>query len=63
MPVTPFTRPVQIKFWHSCQSFAQHFSRPVHKFIQQMLFGILKSGSVQLNNIGRSLQENISLKK
>lgn len=63
MSVTQFTRPVQIKFWRYCQSFAPHFSRPVHKFIQQMLFGILKSGTVQLNHIGRSLQENISLKK
>ena len=52
MPVTQLTPPVQIKFWHYCQSFAQHFSRTVHKFIQQMLFGILKSGGVQLNNGG-----------
>src|SRR5574341_448028 len=63
MPATPFTRPVQIKLWQFCQSFADHFSRPLHKFIQQMLFGILKSGSVQLNSIGRSLQEHLSLKK
>jgi len=58
-----FTQPLQIKLHQFSATFAQKFSRPVHKFIQQMLFGILKSGSVQLNSIGRSLQEKISLKK
>jgi len=63
MSFTEFTRPIQIKQWQFCESFADRFPRPVHKFIRQMLFGILKSGSVQLNSIGRSLQEHIALKK
>lgn len=58
-----FTQPVQIKLHQFGATFKHQFSRPVHKFIQQMVFGILKSGSVQLNNIGRALQEKISLKK
>ena len=63
MSFIKFTRPVQIKLWQFCHHFADDFSRPVNKFTQQMIFGILKSGSVQLNSIGRALQEKISLKK
>lgn len=63
MSFLEFTKPVQIKLHQFCSTFAPHFSRPVNKFIHQMVFGILKSGSVQLNSIGRSLQEKISLKK
>ncbi len=58
-----FTKPLQIKLHQFCANLAPRFSRPVNKFIQQMVFGILKSSSVQLNSIGRSLQEKISLKK
>jgi len=39
------------------------FSKPEHKFIHQSLFGLLKGGQVQINTIGRSLQEKISTKK
>lgn len=63
MSFTKFNQPIQIKLWQFCESFAEDFPRPVHKFIRQMLFGILKSGSVQLNSIGRSLQEHLALKK
>ena len=63
MPFTKFTQPVQIKFHQFCNSFSDNFSRPVSRFIQQMVFGILKGGNVQLNSIARSLQEDISLKK
>jgi len=58
-----FTKPLQIKLHQLYANLAPRFSRPVNKFIQQMVFGILKSSSVQLNSIGRSLQEKISLKK
>lgn len=58
-----FTQPLQIKLHQFCSAFAPKFSWPVHKFIHQMVSGILKSGSVQLNSIGRSLQEKIALKK
>ena len=63
MAFTKFTQPIQTKshqFFYTTQT---NFSRPVHKFIYQMNFGILKSGNVQLNAIGRSLQESIPLKK
>jgi hypothetical protein len=54
---------VQIKLWQYGEKSTAAFPRPVQKFIRQMLFGILKSGSVQLNSIGRSLQEPLALKK
>jgi len=40
-----------------------HFSRPLCKFLQQMLFGMQASGDIKLSNIGRALDEPISLKK
>lgn len=33
------------------------------KFLQQMLFGMQASGDIKLSNIGRALEESISLKK
>jgi len=63
MSFTRFTQPMQTKLHQFCHSFADHFSRPENKFIRQMVFGILKGGSVQINTIARSLQEKISLKK
>lgn len=63
MPFTELTRPVQIKLYQFHRTFADDFSRPVDKFIRQMVFGILKSGSVQLNRIARDLHERIPLKK
>ena len=38
-------------------------TRPKMKFLAQMLYGLLASQSVKLTNIGRALQEDISLKK
>jgi len=63
MSITKFTQAVQTKLWHYTNSFRTDFSKPEHKFIHQSLFGILKGGQVQINMIGRSLQEKISLKK
>lgn len=63
MSFLKFTQPIQTKLWQYCHEFGSDFTKPVHKFIRQMIFGILKSGSVQLNNIGKALQEKISLKK
>ena len=55
---------MQIKLWQFfTHSFETDFSKPEHKFIHQSLFGILKDGHVQINTIGRSLQEKISTKK
>jgi len=63
MSFTRFTQPIQTKLHQFCFSISDDFSRPMNKFIRQMVFGILKSGSVQLNAIARSLQEKIALKK
>jgi len=38
-------------------------SRPKFKFISQMIYGILASGSCLLSEIGRKLDEKTSLKK
>jgi len=40
-----------------------HFSRPIGKFLQQMVFGMQSSGDIKLSNIGRALDEAIPLKK
>lgn len=63
MSVTSFTQAVQTKLWQFTHSFACDYSKPEHKFIHQSLFGLLKGGQVQINTIGRSLQEKISFKK
>lgn len=63
MSVTRFTQAVQTKLWQFTHSFAADYSKPEHKFIHQSLFGLLKGGQVQINTIGRSLQEKISNKK
>lgn len=54
---------VQVKFNQFSQRYTAGINRPLQKFIRQMLFGILKGGKVQLNNIARSLQEGKLLKK
>ena len=54
---------IQVKFDQFRKKHARGFSVPMQKFIRQMQFGILKSGQVQLNEIGRALQEEIALKQ
>jgi hypothetical protein len=39
------------------------FSKPLRRFVEQMLYGILVSKDVKLSQIGRALEEPISLKK
>ena len=63
MSIAQFTPAVQTKLWQYSHSFKDNFTKPEHKFIHQMLFGILKGGNVQLNTISRSLQEKLALKK
>lgn len=63
MSITQFTPAVQTKLWQYLHSFKDNFTKPEHKFIHQILFGILKSGHIQLNTISRSLQEKLPLKK
>jgi hypothetical protein len=63
MQLTQLTSKGQVKFNQFSKKNTKGFSKPLGKFIRQMQFGILKSGKVQLNDIGRVLQEKISLKK
>lgn len=46
----------------SCE-LCEGLSRPLEKFVGQMLFGIQASQDVKLSNIGRSLKEEIPLNK
>jgi hypothetical protein len=63
MSYTQFTATIQTKLWQFCDKFKSDFSKAEHNFIKQMMFGILKSGRVEINSIARSLQESIPLKK
>ena len=45
------------------EKISKNLSRPEFKFISQMIFGILISQSCMLSEIGRKLNETISLKK
>ena len=45
------------------ETICQGLSRPDFKFVTQMLYGLLASGSCQLSEISRSLNEDIALKK
>lgn len=63
MELTQLSGKIHVKLSQFFQKYVRGFNRPEQKFIRQMLFGILKSGAVQLNAIGRALQEKIALKK
>ena len=63
MELKQLTNKIQVKFDQFSKKQTKGFSLPQQKFMRQMQFGILKSGKVQLNDIGRALQEKISLKK
>lgn len=54
---------VHIKFNQVSAKYQYYFSRPVYKFIRDILFGILCSGHVHLSRIGSVLEEKTSLKK
>lgn len=43
--------------------FSPHISKPTEKFVGEMLFGIQASQDTLLSEIGRSLREDIKLKK
>jgi hypothetical protein len=63
MELKQLTSKVQVKFNQYIKKHTKRFNLPLQKFIRQAQFGILKSGTVQLNTIGRALQANISIKK
>jgi len=63
MQLKQLSSKIQVKFNQFSGNYVFGFNRPLQKFLRQMLFGILKSGKVQLNAIGRALQEKIPLKQ
>lgn len=63
MNSTIATKQIQSKLSRYSYRLHRFFTRPRVKFIHQMLFGMLATGRVYLNEIGRSLGENIPLKK
>jgi len=54
---------LQAQIHHFSGIFYPHFSLPRSKFIEQMIYGIQAGQDVKLSSIGRSLGEDISLKK
>lgn len=54
---------LQGQIHHFSGIFYPHFSLPRSKFIEQMIYGIQAGRDVKLSTIGRSLGEDISLKK
>ena len=63
MKLKELTTKIQVKFNQFSKRYSSGHTVPIQKFLKQMLFGILKSGEVQLNSIARALQEPIALKK
>ena len=51
------------QFHDFTQTLASRLSKPMTRFLQEMVYGISASGDVKLSNIGRALQEEIPLKK
>jgi hypothetical protein len=54
---------LQAQIHHFSGIFYPHFSLPRSRFIEQMIYGIQAGRDVKLSTIGRSLGEDISLKK
>lgn len=63
MQLNQLSSKIKVKFNQFSRNYVQGFDRPLQNFFRRRLFGILKSGKVQLNAIGRALQEKIPLKK
>lgn len=54
---------VQYLFYPAVEEIVHDLSKPVKRFVQQMIYGSIKSKSVIGQQIAKSLDENISLKK
>lgn len=63
MELNELNKQIQVKIHQYCNKFQKDLTKPEYKFVRQMLFGILKSGSVQISRIGRGLSEQITHKK
>ncbi len=63
MELRELSTKIQIKLHQFSKRFGSNFKLPERKFVEQMIFGILKGGKVQLNSIAQNLQDSVSLKK
>jgi len=63
MELNELNQQLQVKLHQYFNKFENGISRPEYKFIRQVIFGILKTGSVQVASIGRGLSELITQKK
>ena len=51
------------QFHDFSQTLSTGLSRPIQRFVEEMIYGISASGDSKLSNIGRALQEEIPLQK
>lgn len=51
------------QFHDFTENLSNHLSRPMRRFVEEMVYGISASGDVKLSNIGRALEEKIPLIK
>ena len=63
MQLNQLSAQIQVKFNQFSRHYVVGFNRQLQRLLRQMLFGILKSGKVQLNAVGRALPAKIPLKK
>ena len=56
-------RKLQAQIHEFSGKLSPRFSKPISKFVEQMLYGITVSQDVKLSQIARSLEEDISIKK
>lgn len=63
MNPTRIAHALREQFHDFTQTLATDISRPMRRFVEEMVYGISASGDVKLSNIGRALEEKIELKK
>jgi hypothetical protein len=63
MEINGFFAACQSQFHRFCLNYCRGFNYPTHKFILDMIQGIIASQSVCIAKIGRALQEKINLDK
>jgi len=63
MYVTQIGSKLRVQIHGFSGKLSPRFSKPLGRFVEQMLYGILVSKDVKLSQIGRALEEPISLKK
>lgn len=63
MNIHQIGRKLQVQINEFSGKLSPHFSKPIRRFVEQMLYGMLLSQDVKLSEIGRALEEKIKLKK